>query len=136
MSNNYNINYINQVNYHNRTKNYQKKKNIFPNKGNIREVEINSITQTEPTKQKENYNKKIDNDLNQIDQFDYISKTNRRVTIEYILLKDIINKSSYLNTKLVKLNFYIIKLIKRKVFSTTFIYFRPILNLQPINFHY
>ena len=80
MSNNYNINYINQVNYHNRTKNYQKKKNIFPNKGNIREVEINSMSQTEPTIHNE-YNKKVknknsENELNQIDQFDYISKTN------------------------------------------------------------
>ena len=80
MSNNYNINYINQVNYHNRSKNYQKKKNIFPNKGNIREVEINSMSQTEPTIHNE-YNKKVknknsENELNQIDQFDYISKTN------------------------------------------------------------
>ena len=80
MSNNYNNNYINQVNYHNRSKNYQKKKNIFPNKGNIREVEINSMSQTEPTIHNEYNkrfkNKKIENELNQIDQFDYISKTN------------------------------------------------------------
>ena len=76
MSNNNYNNYYYQNNFHNnRNKNYPKKKFTYQNK-NIREVEINSITQTETTKQKENYNKKIDNDLNQIDQFDYISKTN------------------------------------------------------------
>ena len=77
MSNNYN-NYYNQNNFHNRNKNYPKKKFLFQNKGNIREVEINSISQTEPTKQKEKYNNnnQIYNDLNQIDQFDNISKTN------------------------------------------------------------
>ena len=77
MSNNYN-NYYNQNNFHNRNKNYPKKKFLFQNKGNIREVEINSISQTEPTKQKEKYNNnnQIYNDLNQIDQFDNFSKTN------------------------------------------------------------
>jgi hypothetical protein len=77
MSNNYN-NYYNLNNFYNRNKNYQKKKFQFQNKGNIREVEINSISQTEPSKQREKYNNKnqIDNELNQIDQFDNISKTN------------------------------------------------------------
>ena len=77
MSNNYN-NYYNLNNFYNRNKNYQKKKFQFQNKGNIREVEINSISQTEPTKQKEKYNNnnQIYNDLNQIDQFDNFSKTN------------------------------------------------------------
>ena len=77
MSNNYN-NYYNQNNFHHRNKNYPKKKFLFQNKGNIREVEINSISQTEPTKQKEKYNNnnQIYNELNQIDQFDNFSKTN------------------------------------------------------------
>ena len=77
MSNNYN-NYYSLNNFYNRNKNYPKKKFQFQNKGNIREVEINSISQTEPTKQKETYNNnnQIYNVLNQIDQFDNISKTN------------------------------------------------------------
>ena len=77
MSNNYN-NYYSLNNFYNRNKNYPKKKFQFQNKGNIREVEINSISQTEPTKQKEKYNNnnQIYNDLNQIDQFDNFSKTN------------------------------------------------------------
>jgi hypothetical protein len=78
MSNNYNYNnYYNQNNFHNRNKNFQKKKNIFSKNGNIREIEINSISQTEPTEKYQNIiNKKSDNEINQIDQYDNISKTN------------------------------------------------------------
>ena len=52
MSNNYK-NYYNIVNFHNRSKNYQMKKPIHSNSENIREVEINSLSQTEPSKKKE-----------------------------------------------------------------------------------
>ena len=76
MSNNYK-NYYNIVNFHNRSKNYQMKKPIHSNSENIREVEINSLSQTEPSKKKEifkNSNKqKIENEIYQFDNF---SKTN------------------------------------------------------------
>ena len=51
MSNNYK-NYYNIANFHNRSKNYQMKKHIHSNSENIREVEINSLSQTEPSKKK------------------------------------------------------------------------------------
>ncbi len=76
MSNNYK-NYYNAVNFHNRTKNYQMKKPIHLNGENIREVEINSLSQTEPSKKKEIFKnsnkKKIEKE---IEQFDNFSKTN------------------------------------------------------------
>lgn len=80
MASNYdyhNQNFRPNRNYHQKKYNNPKEPKKYPQQGNIREVEINSITQTEPSKPKQiPKNDETNHQRPLIDQVDIVSKTN------------------------------------------------------------